>query len=1822
MKKFLLSLMLMVMFAPFALHADEIIVGNGTSNTNMAPFGNSYAYSWMEMIYQGSEIGQACDITSLSFQCATTGAFGTMTVSEMNVYLAEVTKSQLATGSFTPESDLTLVYSGTNVVIGEEEWETLTLDTPFSYSGNNNLVIVISKSANTSNMNIRWTSEQIAASIMFDFSDSNPDAALFPNASGHTAGNGYLYNQRPIVKLGTGATNPGEGEGEEGEGEGNENIGTPTHEIVVGTGSSSGSATPFRTTYKYSWCETIYPQNELCEAGTIYSIAYHCATVNNSGYTLSDVDIYLAETSKSMYASSSDWTPESELTLVYSGSNVELGDEEWETFVFNTPFEYSGENNLVIVVGKKANTTTTASGLKWYFSAIDEGNVLYTYSDNYSNFGDYPTGAGYDPDYKRANVKIGYTPAEGGNEGGEGNEGNEGEGNEGEATELFAYDFNDGTMTGWRTIDQDGDGHEWKMDSYGGVDGTPCLYSETYSWTDGSLTPDNIIVTENAYTITDVCELSWYTAPMEYSFCNEHYAVVVSTDNETFTIVWEETLTPSYTMMAKTLDLSAYAGQTVYVGFRHYGCNGDEATGLLIDSVVLTGSNNNEGGNEGEGNEGEGNEGEGGEGNEGEGGEGIVFFYDFNDGTFNGMTSIDKDGDGIEWMMYDGGGVDYTYAASSWTYGMYTPENYLITTEAYTINNGDYLEWYISTTDAWYYQDIYGVVVSTDGENFTTVVEETFTAPTVGYEVRTADLSQYAGQTVYVGFVHKNGGYNSNGIAIDNVKYVTTSNNEGGNEGEGGEGNEGEEDPELATSFNFDFNSNLEGWNVIDVNGDTYTWEISDGIMQVGSDGTKCLFSLSTSLQPNDYVVTESAYSITETSTLSFEVKTDNKFYPDYYSVEISEDGENFTVVMEENAPEAYTTKNIDLSAYAGKNLYIAFHHFNSNYCAGVLIDNAVLSTEGGNVDPQTAEGDTWQNAIVVSEYPFTSTPDYANLNNDYTLPGETEDGADAVYKLTFTEETTFNAAITGANGKLALYAEDFNGEDGPGADNYYVVNTFDPNAPTSFEFTFDNEQPLEGLSLIDADGDGNNWELEPDGPYGYAGYDQTRAIMSYSWKSGVGTIYPDNYIVTEQAYGITSQSVVSLNAKPASDYDIYEHFGIVVSEDGVNWTVVYEDTFSSGSWTNPTVTLSDYANKNLYIGVRHFNCNNVYYILVDNFTLTGGNGGGNEGGNEGGDDNGEYATSFSENFNAYGNSTTNINGWRIFQYDTDNYNWATCNSYGSAGPDNSTCILSLSYANGVLRPDNFIVTTSKYAITSTSTFSFDASPFSYMYMDEKFGVVISEDNESWSVVYSNVFNADSEHGYIHIDVDLSAYAGKNVYVGLRHYDCGSDNSYGVLADNFVLSDGAKRNGGNTLNMTVPAGTYYLAASATEAFTVNIDVETAPQIAKVSFEVEVINSNSAKTTARPNQYTAEYHYSVYEATEVEAAGGVEALALELREDETPYTEVDVWTWEWFSPETEYYIIGTAMNAAGEWGPTTFLTFTTPEEEIEYGTAEVAVETTTINATSVTVATTVNEHTNEYHIGTITKALFDYMGEDVIVASLRNDGNPHTGNNEHTFNNLNASTEYVVVVTANNDGEEWGTTTIVSFTTLESDPEPQIAEVAIVVEDITATSAKTTATPNEFAVGYTYSIYDKAEVDAAGADAIAAELQAEGISYTEVDVWTWNELTPETEYYFIGTAQNAEGEWGPTTVVSFTTTPDGLIELNSMVSVYPNPASSVIFVKYENNAQVSLIDMTGRCVKATEISGDATINVEDLEKGMYIIKIQDGDNTMIHRVVVK
>lgn len=75
--------------------------------------------------------------------------------------------------------------------------------------------------------------------------------------------------------------------------------------------------------------------------------------------------------------------------------------------------------------------------------------------------------------------------------------------------------------------------------------------------------------------------------------------------------------------------------------------------------------------------------------------------------------------------------------------------------------------------------------------------------------------------------------------------------------------------------------------------------------------------------------------------------------------------------------------------------------------------------------------------------------------------------------------------------------------------------------------------------------------------------------------------------------------------------------------------------------------------------------------------------------------------------------------------------------------------------------------------------------------------------------------------------------------------------------------------------------------------------------------------------------------------------------------------------------------------------------------------------------------------------------------------------------------------------------------------------------------------------------------------------------------------------------------------------------------NNALTVYPNPASSQLFVKSETNAQVSIIDLTGRVVKEIETTDEiTTIDINDVKEGVYFIMIQDGNNRIVEKLVVR
>ncbi len=70
--------------------------------------------------------------------------------------------------------------------------------------------------------------------------------------------------------------------------------------------------------------------------------------------------------------------------------------------------------------------------------------------------------------------------------------------------------------------------------------------------------------------------------------------------------------------------------------------------------------------------------------------------------------------------------------------------------------------------------------------------------------------------------------------------------------------------------------------------------------------------------------------------------------------------------------------------------------------------------------------------------------------------------------------------------------------------------------------------------------------------------------------------------------------------------------------------------------------------------------------------------------------------------------------------------------------------------------------------------------------------------------------------------------------------------------------------------------------------------------------------------------------------------------------------------------------------------------------------------------------------------------------------------------------------------------------------------------------------------------------------------------------------------------------------------------------NNSYALYPNPATSEVKIVSNGEANVKIFDMTGRCVKDVNVADDATIDIKDLNTGVYFVNV----NGKVEKLVVK
>ena len=127
-----------------------------------------------------------------------------------------------------------------------------------------------------------------------------------------------------------------------------------------------------------------------------------------------------------------------------------------------------------------------------------------------------------------------------------------------------------------------------------------------------------------------------------------------------------------------------------------------------------------------------------------------------------------------------------------------------------------------------------------------------------------------------------------------------------------------------------------------------------------GVDGSIAVYSVTYDMMesgairiPDNYIVTEKPYLITETSTIEWDIRQAEEGKTDHYSIVVSEDGTNFTDIwFERYSDMTGATKAYSLATYAGKEIYIGFHHYKQTDGGALCLDNVKLVTDS-QIEPE-----------------------------------------------------------------------------------------------------------------------------------------------------------------------------------------------------------------------------------------------------------------------------------------------------------------------------------------------------------------------------------------------------------------------------------------------------------------------------------------------------------------------------------------------------------------------------------------------------------------------------------------------------------------------------------------------------------------------------------------------------------------------------------------------------------------------------------------------------------------------------------------------------
>lgn len=403
----------------------------------------------------------------------------------------------------------------------------------------------------------------------------------------------------------------------------------------------------------------------------------------------------------------------------------------------------------------------------------------------------------------------------------------------------------------------------------------------------------------------------------------------------------------------------------------------------------------------------------------------------------------------------------------------------------------------------------------------------------------------------------------------------------------------------VITSFPYNegFESGTADWTLIDNDNDGLGWTVVSSPSYNVHGGSSCISSASwtentEALTPDNWLIS-SQMQIPAGSNLAltwYDAAQDPAYPADSYSVYIATSNTvaAFTattaVFSTTLSTDTWTMRSVDLSAYAGQNIYVAFRHHNCSDQYVMLIDDISVGVPGA---PElTLNGPT--TIIENTQATFTATCSDANATINWTLQGATPATATGT-SVTATWATagtyTVQASVQNSNGT---------------ATQSLTLNVVSCDAITTLPWMDDFESESPCWQIVDNDNDGTTWNI---------GVENTAHSGTGSLFCSYASTQSDDWAISPAITIPADASDINLSWYVAVRSTYFpETYAVYVSTNGTALTSfdsVYGEVCSEGVFVKRSVSLASYAGQTINVAFR-YRSTDMYYIYIDDVRIGG----------------------------------------------------------------------------------------------------------------------------------------------------------------------------------------------------------------------------------------------------------------------------------------------------------------------------------------------------------------------------------------------------------------------------------------------------------------------------------------------------------------------------------------------------------------------------------------------------------------------------------------